>query len=104
MPRERRAECRACGYFRNDPAYLESLLNGFAGLGSAYGSTRADDGICERHGRFVGPRGACADFAASGEGVRGEPPRHSDQPLVAVPGAEELHADRHALDREERQR
>ena len=104
MARKDRGECRHCRHFRNDPAYLEAVLNGFTGLGSAYASTRADDGICLRHDRFVGPSGGCADFAGSAERGGGEPARVRDQPLVAVPGTEELHADRCAVDREERQR
>ena len=104
MAIKQREECRQCRHFRNDPAYLEAVLNGFTGLGSAYASTRADDGLCLRHDRFVGPSGGCADFAGSAERGGGEPARVRDEPLVAVPGAEELHADRRAVDREERQR
>lgn len=62
MERERDEECRLCDHFRNDPAYLEAVLNGFTGLGSAYAATRADDGLCQRHDRFVGPHGWCKDF------------------------------------------
>jgi hypothetical protein len=62
MPRERDEACRLCDYFRNDPAYLEAVLNGFTGLGSAYAATRADDGLCQSHDRFAGPHGWCEDF------------------------------------------
>jgi hypothetical protein len=32
---------------------------------SASGSTRADDGICLRHDRYLGARASWADFAAA---------------------------------------
>ncbi len=67
MAREQRDECGSCAHFRNDPAYLEAVLNGFTGLSSAYASTRADDGICRRHDRFVGPHSSCGDFIKIGD-------------------------------------
>lgn len=60
-----RDECSRCEHFRNDPAYLEAAFGGLTSLGSAYGSTRAADGICLRHDRFVEPRGWCAGFVAA---------------------------------------
>lgn len=61
-----RAECRSCTHFRNEPAYLEAVLNGFTGLGSGYAAARAEDGLCVRHDCFAAPWGACADYAPSG--------------------------------------
>lgn len=57
-----RASCRTCAHFRNDPAYLEAVFAGLASLGSAYGSVRAEDGLCLRHDRYLGPGSLCADF------------------------------------------
>jgi hypothetical protein len=56
--------CAACAHFRNDAAYLESVLGGLASLSSAHGSVRADDGICLRHDRYLSARAQCADFTA----------------------------------------
>ncbi len=65
MTREPDACCGSCDYFRNDPAYLEAVLNGFTGLGSAYAAARADDGLCLRHDRFAGPNGWCPNYRGS---------------------------------------
>jgi len=56
-------QCRLCRHFRNDPDYLEAALPGLASLSSSRGSTRSDDGLCLKHGRYVGARGSCADHA-----------------------------------------
>jgi len=66
MTREREACCGSCDHFRNDPAYLEAVLNGLTGMGSGYAATRADDGLCLRHDRFTGPRGSCRDYRGDG--------------------------------------
>jgi hypothetical protein len=55
--------CAACRWFRNDPAFLEDLFAGLASLGSAYGSARAEDGLCLRHDRYLSAHASCADFA-----------------------------------------
>jgi hypothetical protein len=62
---EHRATCLSCTQFRNDPAYLETVFTGLASLGSAYGSTRADDGLCLRHDRYRGARDSCADYEST---------------------------------------
>jgi hypothetical protein len=54
--------CRACGHFRNDPAYLERSLTGIASLGSPHASVRSDDGLCSRHQRYRDANAWCADF------------------------------------------
>jgi hypothetical protein len=43
------ARCGGCRSFRNDPAELERLFPGLASMGSGYGSTRGQDGVCDRH-------------------------------------------------------
>jgi hypothetical protein len=61
--RENSPACRACAHFRNDPAWLEAVITGLATLGSAWGSVRAEDGICLRHDRCMSADGACADYS-----------------------------------------
>jgi hypothetical protein len=56
-------ECRACRHFRNDAKFLEAAFPGLTAMSSGYGSTRADDGICLRHDRYLGARASCADFS-----------------------------------------
>jgi len=55
-------ECRRCAYFRNDPAYLETVLPGLTSFGSAHASVRGDDGLCCRHGRYRNARSSCSAF------------------------------------------
>lgn len=57
-----RQACGSCTHFRNDPRYLESAFPGWNVLGSAYGSTRAEDGICELRGIFLSASQWCASF------------------------------------------
>jgi hypothetical protein len=59
-----RRQCGACRHFRNDADYLETAFAGLSSLSSAYGSVRADDGICLRHQRYLSARSSCSDFAA----------------------------------------
>jgi hypothetical protein len=62
--------CAACGHFRNDPAFLEAAIPGWASLGSAHGATRADDGLCLRHDRYLSARAGCADFIVATGALR----------------------------------
>jgi hypothetical protein len=55
-------ECRACTHFRNDPATIASEIQGLASFGSAHASVRGDDGLCQRHDKYLGPGWVCADF------------------------------------------
>lgn len=55
-------KCATCAHFRNDPAYLEQEIPGFATMSSAHASIRADDGICTLHERYLSARSSCADF------------------------------------------
>jgi hypothetical protein len=61
-----REQCLGCIHFRNDPAYLETVITGLTSLGSGYGSVRADDGLCLRHDRYLSAQSWCADFALAG--------------------------------------
>jgi hypothetical protein len=56
--------CAACRYFTGAAAALERAVPGVNILSSAYGSVRADTGLCERHDIFVTARSAaCPQFA-----------------------------------------
>jgi len=57
------AACLNCRHFRNDAAFIERAFPGLPALGSAWGSARSDDGICEHHERHVSAHAFCADFA-----------------------------------------
>ena len=57
--------CSSCAHFRNDPAFLEQAFAGLTSLGSGYGSTRGNDGICLLHDRYLSARSSCAKFAAA---------------------------------------
>ncbi len=57
--------CGACRHFHNDPKYLERAFPGWNALGSPYGSTRAEDGICELHGIYLSAARCCEQFETS---------------------------------------
>ncbi|MGA8049644.1 MAG: hypothetical protein WCA09_05645 [Burkholderiales bacterium] len=63
--------CGRCRSFVGEAAALERAVPGLKILSSAYGSVRADTGVCERHGSFVTPSQSCPEFqpmrAAGGE-------------------------------------
>lgn len=61
--------CGACGHFRNDPAFLEAAIPGFASLSSADASVRADDGLCLLHDRYLGAAASCAAFTPQSSGT-----------------------------------
>ncbi|HEY6834711.1 MAG TPA: hypothetical protein VI251_19735 [Pseudolabrys sp.] len=63
---KQQGQCRTCVHFRNDAKYLETVFSGLTSLSSGYGSVRADDGICLRHGRYLSARASCPQFAAHG--------------------------------------
>jgi hypothetical protein len=57
----------ACRFFTGAPAALERAVPGLNILSSAYGSVRADSGLCERHGAFTtARRAACPQFEFNG--------------------------------------
>ena len=57
--------CRECGLFVHDSEKLEQALPGLNILSSAFGSVRADTGICQASETLITPRLACADFRAA---------------------------------------
>jgi len=58
--------CGACRFFTGTPAALEQAVPGLNILSSAYGSVRADTGLCERHAVFTTARtAACPQFDKS---------------------------------------
>jgi hypothetical protein len=59
------ARCGGCRHFSGGAAQLETRLPGLASLGSAYGSVRAHDGICERRGRYLAASSVCDLFEAA---------------------------------------
>ncbi len=54
--------CSRCRHFSNNDAEIEKAFPGLNSLSSAYGSVRADAGICSLHDLFLTPRHHCADF------------------------------------------
>jgi hypothetical protein len=59
--------CAACRFFTGAPDALGRAIPGVNILSSAYGSVRADTGLCERHGAFTTARSAaCAQFESDG--------------------------------------
>jgi hypothetical protein len=47
--------CNQCRHFINNPEILEEELKGLTILSSAYGSTRANAGICQKLSLFLEP-------------------------------------------------
>jgi len=63
--------CFMCAFFMNDPVEFEKTFPGFTVLSSAYGSTRADAGLCIKKERiFLPSRKACEEFALKQKNVR----------------------------------
>jgi hypothetical protein len=60
-----RETCLACTYFHNEPAELEAATPGLTSLSSAHNASRADDGICLKHDRYVGGTAWCHDYKAA---------------------------------------
>jgi hypothetical protein len=57
------ARCAACRFFTGAPAALERAIPGLNILSSAYGSVRADTGLCERRDLFTTAASpGCAEF------------------------------------------
>jgi hypothetical protein len=54
--------CRDCGFFEGGPLAIEQSLPLIGSLSSAHGSSRADDGLCAHHDRFVRASASCADW------------------------------------------
>ena len=60
-----RGACRACRHFSDDPAVLERALPALAALSSAHGASRAGDGYCSRHDRYLPATASCAVFSSA---------------------------------------
>ena len=60
------AACRDCRHFTNDPEAIERHYKGLTAMSSAYGSTRAADGICARRDLHVTAGDGCAQFLGAG--------------------------------------
>ncbi len=56
--------CATCRHFDNSPATLEARIPGLRALGSAYGATRAQDGLCARWERYLSADHVCPDHAS----------------------------------------
>jgi hypothetical protein len=69
MSREKQSPaCLRCVHFHNSPAYLENLYKGLSSLGSAHGSVRKDDGICELREIYLSADQWCDRFQAAAKG------------------------------------
>jgi hypothetical protein len=63
-PSQRR--CGACRFFTGSPAALERAIPGLNILSSAWGSVRADTGLCGHSDTFVtGATAACPEYASA---------------------------------------
>ena len=67
----RGGQCIECRFFENNPKALEEALPGLNTLSSAYGSVRAEAGICSRHDLFLASWKSCKDFENSCEKPQG---------------------------------
>ncbi len=56
--------CHDCRLFVSEPQELERALPGLNILSSAFGSVRADTGLCQASATLIVPHGACAAFRA----------------------------------------
>ncbi len=54
--------CRDCILFVNAPRELEEALPGLNILSSAFGSVRAETGLCKASETLITPRSACDAF------------------------------------------
>jgi hypothetical protein len=55
--------CAACRHFVDAPAAIEAGLPGLSALASGHAASRADDGYCAHHDRYVPAAAGCAAFA-----------------------------------------
>ena len=68
--------CGGCRHYTGEPHALEAAIPGLNILSSAYGSVRADTGLCGRHESFVrAASAACAEFTVVGSGEGSGLPR-----------------------------
>jgi hypothetical protein len=57
------ARCVDCAHFRNDATALEQAFPNLGAMSSAGADVRAYDGLCARHGLYLGASEVCAEFA-----------------------------------------
>jgi hypothetical protein len=55
--------CENCRHFHNDPAFLERAWAGLSIMSSAYGSVRANDGLCDLHNLYLSSADSCPDHS-----------------------------------------
>lgn len=69
------ASCAGCHHFIGRPSELELLLPGMNTLGSAYGSVRDSDGLCQQHQRYLRATCLCPQHQpATPRSTAGAPP------------------------------
>jgi hypothetical protein len=56
--------CRNCVFFDGDPQSMEVRIAGLRTLGSGFASVRDQDGLCEKHERYISATATCANFAS----------------------------------------
>jgi hypothetical protein len=56
--------CRTCAHFENDPHALEAAFPGWNAMGSAWSSTRSEDGICALRAIYLSADGGCERHCA----------------------------------------
>jgi hypothetical protein len=61
----RRHVCGGCAHFVAAAAELEYEVPGLKILSSAFGSVRANTGLCRQHDFFCVPEHGCADWRAA---------------------------------------
>jgi hypothetical protein len=54
--------CRNCLHFVNNPLEMERLIPGLSSFCSGAASVRADDGLCNLHGRYLRASESCAQW------------------------------------------
>ena len=54
--------CANCRFFRNDPRSIEAAVPGLWTMSSGYAAVRADDGLCERHARYLAAASCCGEY------------------------------------------
>jgi len=62
-PRSTPGLCGACTYFEDNAAEIERGLPGLIPLSSAHGASRASDGLCSLHDRYLRASASCGSFA-----------------------------------------
>ncbi len=56
------AKCADCRFCLRDRAEMEQAFSGLSSLGSAFGASISDAGLCLRHDRLVSPNDICQAY------------------------------------------